>query len=402
MLFTWVRAVLRACLAHRLRWALAASLLAGAAIAGALPFVETAASGGVVGLSRGPYLQLGSETEVRVIWGTDRPAGTRVDYGEEGYTDSIADPRPVTRHEMALRSLRPGTRYVYRVVSGGRVLREGMAFTTHKAAGRPFRFAVFGDSGSGEKGQYLLAERLAAARPDFVLHTGDVVYPSGAQEGYNARFFRPYARLLESVVLWPTPGNHDWMRARGRAYFDNFVLPHNGPAGVAPERNYTFDYADAHFVSIDSNQSDAVLSGKVAPWLKQDLASTGKRWRFVFFHHPPYSTGLHGESKRVQRLLVPTLSRGKVDVVFNGHDHTYERIRETGGVTYIITGAGGGGLYKRKHPKPYTARFYNRLYSFTLVDVEGSRVSLQQIAMDGTVVDRVELVSRSQGAAPSP
>ncbi len=341
-----------------------------------------------VQITRGPYLQLATETSVQILWRTDRPATCRVEYGTDGYSRSAGSARAVTRHRVGLTGLQPGTRYRYRIRCGGQVLRQGVSFTTSKPAGKPFRFAVFGDSGSGEPGQQRLAARIAAANPDLILHTGDIVYPRGAEAGYDSRFFQPYRALLAQVVLWPVPGNHDRLSDRGGPYRSNFVLPRNGPAGVTPEHCYSFDYGDAHFVALDSNLSDGELAGRVVPWLRRDLAGTRRRWRFAFFHHPPYSAGLHGGSARVRRLLVPALSQGGVDVVFNGHDHTYERTHPVGGITYIVTGAGGAGLYRQKHPHQHTARFYNRAYSFTLVEVNGRHLRLRQIAADGTVVDQ--------------
>ncbi len=363
------------------------AFLAALVLAAALG-LKTSHTATPVRLVRGPYLQAASETGVRILWSTDRRAGTRVDFGTAGYDTQVAAPAPVTRHEIALAGLQPGTRYRYRVVSAGQPLHES-TFTTNKAAGEPFRFAVFGDSGSGNTRQWTLAARVASAAPDFVLHTGDVVYPRGEQKHYDARFFRPYAWLLAHVPIWPVLGNHDVMVAGGRAFLDNFVLPRNGPAGVGPERNYSFDYADAHVAAVDTDLDEATLRDRVAPWLRRDMAASGKRWRFVFFHHPPYSSGPHGENRRVQRALVPALTAAGVDVVFNGHDHAYERIQPQNGVVYVVTGAGGNGLYPRKQTHAYTARFYNRAYSYTLVDVSGPRLRLRQITAGGQTVDEI-------------
>lgn len=347
-------------------------------------------SAAVLQLTRGPYLQLVTATEATVCWNTSQPADSRVDYGINGYEKSVADPDAVSRHALRLSGLRQGSRYHYQVISGGRVLRTGLLLQTNKLPGTPFSFAVLGDSGSGSTGQYRIAGQMARVEPDFILHTGDVVYPRGEEKDYDAHFFRPYAALLARVALWPALGNHDIMRTGGRAYLSNFHLPHTGPDSLPLEHCYSFDYADAHIATVDSNLSERVLRGTAAPWLQRDLAASPRRWKFVFFHHPPYSSGLHGESKPIQRALVPVLTRAQVDIVFNGHDHTYERIRPQQGVTYIVTGAGGGPLYRKKYNRPYTARFYNRLHSFTLVNINGGRLRLRQIDAAGSVVDETE------------
>lgn len=353
-------------------------LIAGGAIRPAPP----------AGLTRGPYLQLATETGIVVLWNTAEPSDSVVDFGIGAYTTRASDAHPVTRHAVRLAGLAPGTRYLYRVASGGRILRDGLSFTTAKPAGSPIRFAVFGDSGSGERGQYVLGARVAAVRPDFVLHVGDIVYPAGAQQGYDARFFRPYAALLQFAPIWPVLGNHDLITADGRAYYENFVLPRNGPAGITPQRCFSFEYADAHFVGLDSDLSDTALRTRVAPWLRRDLAASDRRWKFVYFHHPPYSSALHGENPRIQRILVPVLQAEHVDVVYSGHDHDYERITPLHGVQYIVTGAGGGGLYAHKHPHAYTEVFYNKNYSFTLVDINGGELRERQVTAAGKVIDQ--------------
>jgi hypothetical protein len=342
-------------------------------------------------LTRGPYLQLASETEITIVWHTLMPGRGQVDYGVDAYSLSRFDRRPRRKHVVTLTGLRPGTTYRYRIRGNKHRLREGLQFTTNKPNGASFRFAVFGDSGSALPEQYALAARIAANVPDLVLHTGDIVYPNGAQREFDECFFRPYGSLLERVVLWPAPGNHDLIHHAGRAYFDNFALPRNGPAGLAPERVYSFAYGDALFASVDSNLSEETLRQRVAPWLLQTLGAGKWRWRFVFFHHPPYSTGMHGPDQGIRRALVPAFQQAGVDVVFNGHDHAYERSRPLEGVLYIVTGAGGSDLYAREHPERTTARYYDRKHSFTLVEVEREKLRLRQIASDGSLVDEVSL-----------
>ncbi|MDH7569802.1 MAG: metallophosphoesterase [Armatimonadota bacterium] len=351
-------------------------------------------------LVRGPWLQQVTETSAVIQWETDQPVRTRLEYAPAPNTASVQEPGPARRHRAKLTYLAPETRYRYRVWAGQTPLTGEVEFVTAKPPGRPFRFAVLGDSGSGEPGQFALARRIAAVDPHLLLHTGDVVYPKGDSSGYDARFFRPYATLLSRVAIWPTLGNHDVMTRNGAPYLEVFELPRNGPAGVTPERIYAFDYADVHFTSLDSTLGESTWRNVVLPWLRRDLASTQRLWKVVYFHHPPYSSGLHGGDRRMQRLVVPLLSSAGVDLVFNGHDHCYERTRPIGGVTYVVTGAGGGGLYARRHPHPHTARFYNRQYSFTQVDVNGALLQLRQIAVDGSVVDAHSLTKKTVAAAP--
>ncbi|MCK4236104.1 MAG: metallophosphoesterase [Candidatus Krumholzibacteria bacterium] len=58
------------------------------------------------------------------------------------------------------------------------------------------------------------------------------------------------------------------------------------------------------------------------------MKATVEKDRFIaaIFHHPPISTGPHTEDEMgLRKTIVPLFERYGVDVVFNGHDHIYER-----------------------------------------------------------------------------
>jgi len=81
--------------------------------------------------------------------------------------------------------------------------------------------------------------------------------------------------------------------------------------------------------------------------------------------------------------------RAKLDIVFAGHDHSYERTKPMDGVTYVVSGNGGQRLYE--HPHDYTALFYNEKHGLTLVTIEGARLLLRHVNVDGKEIDRLEL-----------
>ncbi len=260
------------------------------------------------------------------------------------------------------------------------------------------RFLVFGDSGSGKTVQYELGEAMPGFEPDLVIHTGDVVYPSGEWLDYGTKFFSPYAALLRDVPFYPCLGNHDMKTDAGKPLLSAFHLPDNGPAGLPRGANYWFDCGPARFVCVDTNASVEVLGGPVAPWLERALATTPGAWRFAFFHHPPYTGGNnHPPDERVQSTLVPVLEKAGADVVFCGHNHLYERTRairggrvvpDGQGVFYVISGAGGGGLYREKPDHPdYIAAFDDQMHGFTVVEIAGETLRIRHINRSGTTVD---------------
>ena len=359
-------------------------------------------------LTRGPYVMNPTTGSITIAWGTSRTSDGRVEYGPTpAYGAAAASPGPTARHAVTLTGLAAGTRYHYRVSGGGRVLAQGHTFRASPGEGEArFSFAVLGDSGGGTAAQYAVAERIGALRPDFVLHTGDVIYPGGEARHFDARYFQPYRALLSSIPFFLSLGNHDVSTARGQAYLDAFHLPSNNPEGT--KRYYSFDYGNARFIALDTNQPPGP-AGAMYAWLVRELERPPKAWTFAFFHHPPYSSGKHGSHPAIRNAWSPLFERAGVAVVFSGHDHTYERtvpIREFApggpGVVYVVTGGGGQSLY-RVGRNAWTAHAAS-VHHVVQAEVRGCALDLRAVAADGAVFDHAT-VDRcgggpAAGAAP--
>jgi len=268
-------------------------------------------------------------------------------------------------------------------------------------AAETFSFAVLGDSGTGSRAQRLVARAIAAARPDLIIHTGDLVYLTGQLGDYPERFFRPYAELITGIPFMPVVGNHDLVHKQGAGFEHVFLLPQNGPSGTQPERSYWFDFANARFAAVDTNASPDDLRRKVAPWLDSVFRNCPRKWKFVYMHHPPYSgCEKRTSNPKVRQILAPVLEQPGIDIVFCGHNHFYERthplrsgriVPPSDGVVYVVTGAAGATLYPEKADSPdYIAAFCDSAHSFTLVRLNADRLVLQQIDTRGKVLDRWE------------
>jgi len=337
-------------------------------------------------LTRGPYLQSVNATNAVIVWRTDLPGNSRIDYGVGAYTRSIDLPDPKTEHVVTLTDLITGTEVQYRVSTNGAKLASG-AFRTAAGTDRPFSFAVIGDSGIGSTAQYAVADRMVALDPQFVLHTGDVVYPNGQADGYDPFFFQPYQTLARRAPIFPTLGNHDYRSQSGQPYIDAFYLPHNNP--VNTERYYSFDWGNAHFTALDFNTGP---DSEQLEWLKNDLAATDKMWKIVFYHQAIYSSGPHGyenwvEAKRA--LLAPIFEQYGVDLVVNGHDHDYERTQPINDVVYIVSGGGGASLYQ-VNPQSFSA-YAETTYHTVFVTINRCTLTLEAVKPDGTVFDTTTL-----------
>jgi calcineurin-like phosphoesterase family protein len=292
-------------------------------------------------LVRGPYLQLGTPGGVVVRWRTNLPEDSRLVYGPSpgSLVFSVSDPTPVTEHEFSLGGLAAATKYFYGVGTSTKLHAGGDAehfFVTSPATGTapPLRLWALGDSGTGDTNARAVRDAFYAfhgsTAPDLWLMLGDNAYTTGSDEEFQAAVFDMYPATLRQSVLWPTRGNHETFAA---VYQDIFTLPAAAQAGGQPsgtEAYYSFDYANAHFVCLDSEGSDRSVGGAMHTWLQLDLASTSQEWLIAFWHHPPYSKGSH-DSDTDQQLIemrtnfLPVLEAAGVDLVLSGHSHSYER-----------------------------------------------------------------------------
>jgi predicted MPP superfamily phosphohydrolase len=347
-------------------------------------------------ITRGPYLQH-ADDGVAVAWYTDVAGEGRVRYfSDAGASGEALATAGGSRREATLRGLGHGVRYSYRVYSpGGQLATAGgdqeFSFLTPDPA--LLRFVVFGDSGNGSPEQHAVAQAIAkeAVAPDLAMIVGDLLYPPADATSWDPYFFTPYASLLPLMRFYAALGNHDYEVLGGRSFFDTFTLPRNGPAGLTPESSYWLEQAGAQLIVHDSNLSATQLRQQSIPW-HNEVVRRGATFRLVFHHHTVYSSGpnsLLEPTPQLRALLGPVYSASGVDLVFNGHEHLYERTRPVGGVVYVTTGAGGAPLYPRVATNSFTAVIANGGHSYTHVEVSGRTLRLRQMDTAGKAIDTV-------------
>jgi hypothetical protein len=350
-------------------------------------------------MTRGPYLQH-AETGVTVVWYTASPTEGRVRWrmSEETTGEAVSSAELATRHEAVIAPLVPGARYTYEVLSAQGVLAGvggAVEFSFLVPVPDVLRFVVFGDSGEGSPGQQAVARAIEAKAvpPDLVMIVGDVNQPPAGDASYDSRFFEPYRTLLPAIPFYAALGNHDYEVEQGKALLDVFTLPRNGPPGLVPESSYWLERAGTLMIVHDTNQSSATLEAESVPW-HTEVAARPAAFRFVFQHHTIFSSGPNGAVEptgTLRALLAPVYTRTDVDVVFNGHDHLYERTRPIGGVVYVTTGAGGAELYPRTTRNGFTAAFVNDRHSYTRVEVQDRTMLLRQVDTSGETIDTLEI-----------
>jgi 3',5'-cyclic AMP phosphodiesterase CpdA len=240
------------------------------------------------------------------------------------------------------------------------------------------RFAVIGDSGTGDQYEYDVARQMIASRREFpydmVLMLGDNIYGRQNPQDFVQKFEQPYRPLLEAVVrFYASLGNHD--DQRNRLY---------QPFNMGGQRYYTFVRKNVRFFVLDSD----FLDPKQAAWIDETLKSSRDEWKICYFHHPLYSDGSrHGSQVDLRVLLEPVFIRYGVNVVFSGHDHIYERLKPQRGIYYFVSGAAGQLRKGDLRRSEMTAAFFDQDQSFMLVEIAGTTLSFQAVSRAGKTVD---------------
>ena len=417
-------------------------------------------SDGSASVSRGPYLQIGTPNSTIVRWRTNVATNSRVSIGttQGALTTQFDNASVTTEHEVVVSNLSPATRYFYSVGSTTQTLAGNDAshyFITSPITGTtaPTRIWVLGDSGTANvnaqavRNAYLTFT--GATHTNLWLMLGDNAYENGTDSEYQAAVFNMYPTTLRQSVLWPALGNHDTAQSTtppaGLPYFAMFTLPTAAQAGgiaSGTEKYYSFDYANIHFVCLDSMTSDRSPTGPMATWLRADLASTTQQWTIAYWHHPPYSKGSHNSDTesflmQMRQTFLPILEDAGVDLVLTGHSHSYERsflidghyglsttftnaMKKDGGsgradgtgaynkstlgagphegAVYAVAGSSGqisGGLLN--HPAMFIS--LNNLGSMVL-DVNGDTLDAKFLRENGVVADYFRIVKGSVAPVP--
>lgn len=393
-------------------------------------------------LVRGPYLQKGTPTSVRVQWRTNVPTDSRVRYGTSpGNLTQVIDKATLeSDHSIQINGLAPESTTYYSIGTTAGVTWAGddadHFVVTPPAAGtaRPFRAWLIGDSGTadilaaGVRDSYL--QYAGTTHTDLWLMLGDNAYTTGTDAEYQAAVFDMYPSILRQSVLWPTRGNHDTF---GAVYNGVFSLPTAGEAGglaSGTEAYYSFDWSNVHFVCLDSEGSDRSVGGPMWTWLQADLAATDQPWIIAFWHHPPYTKGSHdsdteGTLIQMRQNFLPLLEAGGVDLVFCGHSHSFERsylinghygLSSTFAPSHLIDGGdgkpGSGGAYAKATipnagtvytvagssgklsdgPLDHPVMFYSmKTLGSVVLDIDGDRADVKFLSVLGTVDDEFTL-----------
>ncbi len=289
---------------------------------------------------RQPYLQMQTQNSITVKWQTPKDEIGTVEYANDLH---VSEKETTKYHSVTLTGLKPDSCYKYKVDSSSlKIDNTNRKFCTLNTKKDLERVWVVGDTGENSSNQKNVYKAMLAyvdnnlSKIDLWLLLGDNAYRSGTQKQYNKQLFNSYKELVKQKNIWAVIGNHD---ARRLAFYDIFDFPTKGESGGVPsgsEKYYSIDEANFHLVMLDSETEDRSADGKMANWLRRDLAQNKKPWTIVAFHHPPYTDGSHhsdhphdsgGRLKEMRENFIPIFDKYDVDLVMSGHSHVYERSR---------------------------------------------------------------------------
>jgi hypothetical protein len=240
------------------------------------------------------------------------------------------------------------------------------------------RLGIIGDNGTGGKPQYETAATMAATHARFpfttVLMLGDNLYGSQKPADYVTKFERPYAPLLQAgVQFFGALGNHDDPAQR---FYPAFHM--------GGERYHTFVRDSVRFVALDVTTLDAPQLA----WFDAVMSQAREPWKICYFHYPLYSSSRrHGSDVELRVILEPRLVKFGVQVVFSGHDHSYERIKPQKGITYFVSGSGGQLRKGDVSRSDLTAAAFDEDRTFMVAEIAGDELFFQAISRAGAVVD---------------
>ena len=307
-------------------------------------------------------------------------------------------------HSVTFKGLKPNTLYAYRVGSD-KIWSSWYQFRTASAEPDEFTFIYLGDAQNNLLSLWARTIRTAvldAPHADFIIHAGDLVNAANRDSDWQ-EWFESGDWIHAKIPSIPSPGNHEYSNYRDVSkrrlsvlWRPQFTLPENGPEGFT-ETTYYIDYQGARIISLNSNERHK----EQVPWLEKVLKNNPNKWTFVTFHHPIFSAG--GRADKDQReAWKPLFDKYAVDMVLQGHNHTYARgnnigtgatVRDTTKGTVYVVSVSGPKQYKLKKD-PWVTRGGENTQLYQVITVSGDTLHYRAMTAVGELYDAFDLVKQ--------
>jgi hypothetical protein len=333
----------------------------------------------------------------------------------------------VRYHSVLFEGLAPDTLYAYRVGAGAQ-WSEWFQVRTAPLKG-PVTFLYLGDAQNGILSHWARTVRAAYAKaPDarFILHAGDLV--NEASRDYEwAQWFKSVGFIHGMMPAIPVAGNHEYFEAGADPatarrllsvlWRPQFRLPEETSLPeTLRETVYKVRYSEDLEVFVLDTQGGELAAQ--ATWLDAALGASTARWKVASFHHPIFSSGRDRDNKERREALLPVLKKHNIDLVLQGHDHTYARgaIRQTPervaargkdgavGPMFVNSVSGPkqyqwseGGWARYAADGVVLDRKAENSQFFQAIRIDGARLSYEAFTSDGALYDAFRLEKRADG-----
>lgn len=315
-------------------------------------------------------------------------------------------------HSVVFRDLEPATGYMYRVGDGIN-WSPWLEFRTASDQREPFTFVYFGDAQEDNRSQWSRVIRRAfrdVPNARFFLHAGDLV-DHAHNDGEWAEWFEAQGFICAMVPILATPGNHEYSGGKlSMQWRPQFTFPENGPEDHK-ETVYYVDYQGVRIISLDSSAFRTPSGKGQTEWLEEVLKDNTANWTIVTFHHPVFASQPGRDNPLIREGWKPLFDRYKVDLVLQGHDHSYfrtgansreyqyeggvDRYDPESGTVYVVSHS--GSKTRQLDRQDWMARAGEDLQLFQILHVEKDEIRYESRTAAGRIYDAFTLRKQPGG-----
>jgi hypothetical protein len=273
-----------------------------------------------------------------------------------------------------------------------------ITFRTLDLTTEPIRVGVIGDSGFGHTITEKMAQELASADLDFLIHTGDVVYlveeNSDPYEAYSLKYYQIFSPVLHQIPIYPVIGNHEFdtpakweelpFYTQAFPPLDISEVQSGGPAGF--RQFYALSFGPTQILFLDSQAFYIGAGpGEQTEWIRERLALPFKV-TVIVLHVPPFSSGFHpNDGAAIRRTWVPLFEQANVELVLSGHDHNYQHL-VVNDIDYVISGGGSAVLYAEETMLEESKAFIAKSH-YLILELYRQRIEVQAVSAEGEILD---------------
>ncbi|MHA1784256.1 MAG: metallophosphoesterase [Candidatus Helarchaeota archaeon] len=348
---------------------------------------------------KGPFLTWTEDpsTTITIAWQTPINSTCQIYWGKGTNYTYVNSSNNKGIHNITLRNLEPDTTYHYLINSTTFVayyMNKDFSFKTapNQTSSQPFNFIVYGDSrpdGYGISAHSEVIKRAWMTDPMFILNTGDIVSECSDLIGWD-RFFWELRDVASRVPYMISIGNHEFYEGPnpnyGKYFTDIMFYPET-------EFYYAFNYSNACFIAVNCSTDEHRITVAERTWLNETLYWANQSqyidWIVVYLHVPMLSGSGHFSNQHLIDDYKWLFDLYQVDVVFQGHDHHYER-GKVDNTTYFITG-GAGAEPEFMIPFVHWSDYSVTGHHFLNVRIVGKTMLINTIRVDGFVLDNIEI-----------